>query len=133
MILVLLPVSFATSRHCIAAPVVLTQLDEFEKYAAMTAADSRAGGPDEETPPADLPRPPLQQLVGLVGLGSQSTSDAPVNTRLPRGTSSVGMTAALPTLAQPLARRTPPSEESLFIPPRFLDGVFRPPEARVSL
>ncbi len=137
VILAFLLMGYAASSVCTAAPITMWQ-DDFEKLAELSLADSQvvASKPVEE-PQAPVPQPPQPvvqpQPPQAVGLSGQSMTGSSVSTTLVVGASGAGHTTATVTVPQPLARRLSVGEDWLFIPPRFLDGIFRPPRTVVSL
>lgn len=116
------------SQSAIAAPVTLGP----EAYRALadaigTSHSSAVAVADE---PAEAASPPIVQ-AGMLPAGSMSGNPSSLIT------AGVGVATALsndaPVYEPDLIRLYLLSEDSVFIPPRFLDGIFRPPRAIVSL
>ncbi len=132
VILAFLLMGYASGSVCTAAPITMWQ-DDFEKLAELIQADSHVvASKAVEEPQAPAPKPVVQPQPQAVSLSGQSMSRSSVSTTLVVGASGAGLATATVAVPQPVARRLPVGEEWLFIPPRFLDGVFRPPKIDVS-
>ena len=107
-------------------PNKLMELIEADAFVAP------ASEPVEERP-APPPRRVEKPHPPVVGLSGHSMTGTSVSTTVVVGASGAGLAMAKVDIPRSVARRLPIEEAWLFIPHRFLDGVFRPPQVVSSV
>lgn len=132
LVMACLCVGHVFAGDCISAPITMWENDP-DKLIELIESDAfvPASKPVKEKP-APAPRRVEQPQPLIVGLSGQSMSGTSVSSTLVAGANGAGLATATTVVPIPAARRLPAGEEWLFIPPRFLDGVFRPPRSGVS-
>ena len=130
-----LTVSFLASDRAVAAPITVFHPEVealFELESTTETGAGKTAKPKRQKPaPLPLPEPNDGPVAdGLTGglMSPQSLPSTSVGSSA--APADVTRSASLSQCQLSMAIRT---DEWLFIPPRFLDGIFRPPKSVVSL
>lgn len=116
------------AQSAAAAPVTLGP-EAYDSLAIEVELGDRSGSAVEERPAPVSPLPQVQE--GALPVGSMSGSSS---TTTPLGSvAATGLASDECVYSPALVRLYVVGEDVVFIPPRFLDGVFRPPRVLVSL
>ena len=129
--LILATLAVLTAGRTQAAPVFVTG-EEAERYLAMEESVTSVSAP--VSPPNKNDEPPLNsQNDAIPSTAGSSTGGSPVSAQPVGGVSAAANLTTATHLQATQAGSHVRKSDWLHIPPRFLDGVFRPPRHIVSL